>query len=1030
MQPKKLYILIFYLALIFLSIEVKAQSQNIATLNYSSSKISMDDGLSQGSNYFRFEDSKGFMWLTANDAINRYDGSTIKVYNLNKYFDHCPNLQQGYGFAEDAQSNIYIGSINGLYIYNRKQDKFTLQKIYTNSADDVAMAFAFYQGKIWCFNRQYQLATYDVTSKKIEVIIKLPLQELPSVNPYQLHHNMFYFHMPILVRNGNVYVSTTNQLLCYNIQTKRVDFLLQDILEKQNRVIYTSFYDTIDHTILFATTNGIVTYNLVSKQSAVVNQVGGLVLSLVSYVASSKNLLVLRNKDKIYLADKKFSHYQELSSNKWTSEVNTMGLSFDKDERLWISDNGFGQVIFDFSPKLLRKYTPEHPVFFDFSSMGITRFAEMGDGTVVIPALNRNGNSIDIFLNPKSNDIKLLSVFKHDRYINLILGTDKWNRRVWSFSQSTVAKGNQVEASFLDNGIVEKFLINHSNANDIGVLQSVFCYSKNLILCAFENGLYYFNLQTRTFDATQGGMQKNPFVISPLSKNRIAVSYLSGDMIVYQILSNGYLQKEKTILPGIQSFYMQEDTVKQQYWAGTNQGIFLLDKTFSTLKKFDVNNGLAGNYIYGILLGDDGNLYCSHQHGLSSINSSSGQVINFDKEDGIQDWDYNNRAFLKGSDGTLYFGGASGFNSLKPPLKHFSNYTPQVYIDEILINNKTYSSNASANYISSLALSYDENNIAIKTSIADLANASSRQLIYRFKNKEEQWHYLSSTATILFNSLAPDNYVLQLGYYDKSSGKEIIQKELAITIKAPFYKTIWFAILSTLLVATGIFYYFYSRKINQQKNELEKQAALKNQQEKITADLHDDIGATLSSLQLNSTIAQRYLQKDSTKTNKVLQVIELQAKELAEKLSDMIWSMKPSKEAFGNFSDRIKTYTSQILENSNIDYTLQIEADIDNYIQSTVIKKNLVMIAKEAINNAVKYSKATKINVQAKIVDNKIELVVTDNGIGFEAKDNSGNGLRNMHTRATELQGEININSTLNVGTVVKVIVPAVLSDF
>ena len=108
------------------------------------------------------------MWLTGNDALNRYDGKMVKVYNLDKYFLHCPNLQQGYGFAEDDESNIYIGSTRGLYIYLRSQDKFALQKIFN---DAVAMPFAFKDGKIWCFNLKYQLATYDVKTKEVHYII-------------------------------------------------------------------------------------------------------------------------------------------------------------------------------------------------------------------------------------------------------------------------------------------------------------------------------------------------------------------------------------------------------------------------------------------------------------------------------------------------------------------------------------------------------------------------------------------------------------------------------------------------------------------------------------------------------------------------------------------------------------------------------------------------------------------------------------------------------------------------------------------
>lgn len=69
------------------------------------------------------------MWITSNDAMNRFDGKMVKVYNTDNYFSNCPNLQQCYGFAKDDKSNIYIVSIRGLYIYNRNQDKFYTKRL-------------------------------------------------------------------------------------------------------------------------------------------------------------------------------------------------------------------------------------------------------------------------------------------------------------------------------------------------------------------------------------------------------------------------------------------------------------------------------------------------------------------------------------------------------------------------------------------------------------------------------------------------------------------------------------------------------------------------------------------------------------------------------------------------------------------------------------------------------------------------------------------------------------------------------------
>jgi signal transduction histidine kinase/ligand-binding sensor domain-containing protein len=242
-------------------------------------------------------------------------------------------------------------------------------------------------------------------------------------------------------------------------------------------------------------------------------------------------------------------------------------------------------------------------------------------------------------------------------------------------------------------------------------------------------------------------------------------------------------------------------------------------------------------------------------------------------------------------------------------------------------------------------------------------------------------------------------------------------------VAIPFYKTLWFSVLCTLLLATSIFYYFYRKKLTQQKIEADKQKALENQQQKITADLHDDIGATLSSLQLNSEIASMYLQKDKAKTAQVINTIEAQAKELSEKVGDIIWSMKVN-EAFGNFSDRIKNYINQTLDHSEMNYKLNINAEIDDYIIDPIRKKNLLFIAKEAINNAVKFSKATIINVECTIKDGNIYCMIKDDGIGFDKEKNRGSGLNNMQNRAHELNGEIRINTDLNIGTCIEIIVP------
>jgi signal transduction histidine kinase/ligand-binding sensor domain-containing protein len=1002
-----------------------AQKEIFFDLSYSSSIINLDDGLSQGSNYFRYEDTKGFMWLTANDAVNRFDGAYIKVYNLDKYFENCPNLQQAYGITEDNRANIYMGSINGLYIYQREKDKFSLQKIYANNKEQVAMPFAFQDGKVWCFNKQFQLATYDVNTKKIELHATLPLEPLESVNPYQLPKNMFYFHMPIVDRNGTIYASSSSGIATYNTKSKKIQLPLESIVKNKNFSISASCIDTFKNCIYYCTTIGIINYNITNGKYQIFSKVGKTQLLNPFSIACNKKYIVFREDGKLMMCNKSMDSIHILKS---TTPINyswTMCLGFDKNNRLWSSINSVGQLIFDFQEPMLNKITKDHPKLNMLNNLGISRIAELPNGNIITNYGNQHKEVTDLIFNANTKEIKINRSNKSIFFYNEYMVTDRFNKVVWKFYQNLKANNTPV---FLDRVKSNESKINikiDEQSKSYGLFQSAVMQDANTILCVFETGLYNYNIINNTFEPVTGGDKKNSFMYANLSGERCAVSYLSGDMVLYKKQAKNKITKLKTILKGIQSFYIQEDTLKHNFWVASNQGLFILDTNFGIIKKIDANNGLAGTYIYGILLGDDGNIYCSHQKGLSSINTSTYRVNNFDKADGIQDWDFNNRAFLKAADGTLYFGGGQGFNYFKPPLFFKSNYKPQVYIDEILLNNTPYSTNQNSDYIKQLDLKSNQNNIVIKAFIKELANAKSIQLIYRFKNLETDFHYLQNKAEINFNNLAPDNYILQIGYFDKYAGKEIVQKEIIINIEAPFYKKLWFVALMAILSTALLFYLYNRRKFTKQKNIFDKQLALDKQRQDITADLHDDIGATLSSLQLNSSIAKKFLNKNSTKTESILETIELQAKELSEKVGDIIWSMK-DEHAFGNFSDRLKTYANQRLDHTTIDYVINISPTVDDYIKDTLHKKNLIFISKEAINNAVKYSQATLLKIKCDVTNNILILKIEDNGIGFEKTDTAkfGNGLRNIRKRAEELNGELTITSSINKGTIVRISIP------
>ncbi|MBP6432741.1 MAG: hypothetical protein KA319_13330 [Ferruginibacter sp.] len=993
--------LLLNLLLIIAALQSEAQT---SFSKYSITTVGQDEGLSQGSNYFRHEDSKGFMWITCADAINRYDGSRVKVYNLNMYFKNCPNLQQGYGFAEDAESNIYVGSERGLYIYNRATDKFTLQKVFT-APDEITMPFAFENNKIWCFNRYYKLATYNVKTKQTIIEANLKLDTIKSIHIYQNNNNIFYFRFPAMDNNGNVWLAGKNKIARYNIATKTTTYPSIGNIEQ----IYSTVFDTINNIFNIGTSQGLIQYYTTTNKFNSVTNVDSKTLGNVYALAFFKNTIVFNSTAGICIASNNFKSYQWLRLKGDLQSRQTIQYSFDKQGRLWLTDDGKGQKIFSFKEKLFYKIPDDNETYNFIPFSGVGTIAEKPNKDILFVA-NWALNTKNKSLYDSKFDYNRLGKSYHTI-------TDTKRSGVWYVA--SIGINNQF--IFIDS-------LNKSNIYTIegtitGTHQDFLPLSNGQFLLSSSNSLYWFTPKKSSLEIANS--KPNPFKINMLSNNRIAVSYLNGSMQLYNHANNAIIPV-KEILPSIQSFYLQENSKTKQYWAGTNKGIYLLDENFNEIKHFDANNGLAGTYIYGLLLDDAGNAWASHQHGLSSINATTYQIINYDKSDGIQEWDYNNRAFLKASDGTLYFGGVNGVNYFKPPLKQNIFYQPQVYVDEILVNNISYLPDTSANEIQKINTNFKNNNISIKAYIKDLENAAYEKIVYRINKQGSNWNYADNTALINLTGLEPGIYTVEIGIYNKFTGKETVQKTIEIIVKAPFYKKGWFWILVTALVTSVLLSLFNSRRITMQKRVFAQQQALDEQRQKITADLHDDIGASLSSIQLNSAVANKLIDKDILETKDILVKIETQSKNVSEKIGDFIWSMKPGKDEFISLSGRIKNFANDILGASNINYKITTSKEVDNLLTDFTVRKNILFIAKEAINNAVKYSQASNIIIQlVKKDDTTILLSVKDDGIGFVSSTNSGNGIANMKRRADELNGVFTILSN-NKGTDVKFEMPII----
>ncbi len=189
----------------------------------------------------------------------------------------------------------------------------------------------------------------------------------------------------------------------------------------------------------------------------------------------------------------------------------------------------------------------------------------------------------------------------------------------------------------------------------------------------------------------------------------------------------------------------------------------------------------------------------------------------------------------------------------------------------------------------------------------------------------------------------------------------------------------------------------------------------------IARDLHDDIGSTLSSINILSKVA---LVEKNGNGESYLQRIGDQSSRVMEDISDIVWSINPHNDSMHQAVTRMREFSAEVLESKNI--ALNFSEKINSDIKLDADKrKNLFLIFKESVNNAAKYSNANRVDISLEKEDHILVMKVKDDGAGFDEKTvKAGNGLRNLRERAKEIKGTIKLTSQTGKGTEIELRLP------
>lgn len=226
---------------------------------------------------------------------------------------------------------------------------------------------------------------------------------------------------------------------------------------------------------------------------------------------------------------------------------------------------------------------------------------------------------------------------------------------------------------------------------------------------------------------------------------------------------------------------------------------------------------------------------------------------------------------------------------------------------------------------------------------------------------------------------------------------------------------LYLVVLAILLMIAGfIAYRYYAlQKL--------KVAHLRN---KISQDLHDEVGATLSGIALYSYIArQQQQQLAHEQVIQSLDIIDKNATDMVKKLSDIVWVVNPVHDSLEGLIQRLEEYTLEMAAAKGIRVITEKEEQVKQIRLSMEQRKNIYLILKEAVNNAVKYSHCRHITLSTGLQNGYLTFCVKDDGIGFDLQNSSkGNGLQNMQYRADELQASLEMKSLPDKGTTLTIV--------
>ena len=569
-----------------------------------------------------------------------------------------------------------------------------------------------------------------------------------------------------------------------------------------------------------------------------------------------------------------------------------------------------------------------------------------------------------------------------------------------------------------------KSIINSGNIwkeNNKGVIMDYAGFlqmGKNRFASGYKNRIYFF-------DASIQEIQITDSIVCSL--HRPEAFYYSAPYFYFGGIGSFY--RYHTVTKKIDSFPLPLTTkVKwisrdkyNRLWVSTETGIAIVQNdnpdSYRVVKTLTTDDGLPNHYIYVAEPDNKGKMWCSSNKGIFSIDINNYAVNSYSTVDGLQSEEFNTGAFYRDSVGNFYYGGVNGLNFFNPALMKESSGANTAFISFIGSGDSVLYQYPNNLFPASIDLSYKNPALLLRFSALNYNTQGFNQYEYKLHATDSSWTDNGSNNELQV-LLSPGEYNIEV----RLKNMPLSAAQLKVYVHPPFYQTIWFALLAVAAIAAMVALLVNRRIKNKYRKKialLEMQQKIQSERERISRDLHDDIGAKASMLAYHVSLLGKTVSEEELK--QVKNRMKGTSDDMMQSLRETVWTLKQENITAEDVWTRFKNFMAKLQQTyCLIQFIIEEDepsAKKINYNEAL----NLIRILQEAVNNAIKHSGCKIIwcsrlnNAQA------VVFTIKDDGKGFDADDtnllNEGNGLQNMKLRAKESGFIFLIETTKNSGT-------------